>query len=291
MASTQDPVRRLRVAGEEIEFADQGDGEPILLVHGGVFSDWFLPMTHASQLAGYRLIRVRRAGFLDGTAPAAPLSFADHARHCALLLDALGLKDAHVCGHSSGALVALQLALDVPTAVRTLTLLEPAPAGDLAEPADGEAIGRLIGPAMAAAAAGDVDTAFDTFLETVGGSGGRALVERTLGTDGLQMAVGQARTLTNEVHAVTGWRFTSDDASRITQPLLLVQGGRSHELAPFAPNTIPALAAMAPHVRVVTLPGVTHLMPLQDPAGVAGLLADFIAEHVASDASNKRLDT
>jgi len=291
MASTQDPVRRLRVAGEEIEFADQADGEPILLVHGGVFSDWFLPMTHASQLAGYRLIRVRRAGFLDGTAPAAPLSFADHARHCALLLDALGLKDAHVCGHSSGALVALQLALDVPTAVRTLTLLEPAPAGDLAEPADGEAIGRLIGPAIAAAAAGDVDTAFDTFLETVGGSGGRALVERTLGVEGLQMAVAQARTLTGEVQAVTGWRFTSDDASRITQPLLLVQGGRSHELAPFAPNTIPALAAMAPQARVVTLPGVTHLMPLQDPAGVAGLLADFIAERVASDASNKWLDT
>jgi pimeloyl-ACP methyl ester carboxylesterase len=219
------------------------------------------------------------------------VSFADHARHCALLLDALGLQDAHVCGHSSGALVALQLALDAPTAVRTLTLLEPAPGGDLGEPADGEAIGRLLGPAIAAAAAGDVDTAFDTFLEAVGGSGARALVERTLGVDGLQMAVGQARTLMGEAQAVTGWRFTSDDASRITQPLLLVQGGRSHELAPFAPSTIPTLAAMAPHARVVTLPGVTHLMPLQDPAGVAALLADFIAEHLTSDASNKRLDT
>jgi hypothetical protein len=48
---------------------------------------------------------------------------------------------------------------------------------------------------------------------------------------------------------------------------------------PFAPDTIPALAAMAPHARVVTLPAVTHLMPLQDPAGVAGLLANLIAEH------------
>jgi len=291
MASTADPVRRLRVAGEDIEFADQGDGEPILFVHGGMFSDWFLPVTHASQLTGYRLIRIRRAGFLDGTAATAPLSLADHARHCAVLLDALSLKDAHVCGHSSGALVALQLALDAPTAVRTLTLLEPAPAGDLAEPADGEAIGRLIGPAIAAAAAGDVDAAFDTFLDAVGGPGSRAVVQRTLGTDGLQVAVGQARTLPSEVHAVAGWRFTSDDASRITQPLLLVQGGRSHEVAPFAPNTVPALAAMAPHARVVTLPGVTHLMPLQDPAGVAGLLANFIAEHAASRAGNEQFDT
>src|ERR671921_744142 len=128
------------------------------------------------------------------------------------VLGALGLKDVHVCGHSSGALVALQLALDVPAAVRTLTLLEPAPAGDLAEPADGEAIGRLIGPAIAAAAAGDVDTAFDTFLDAVGGPGSRALVERTLGAHGVSVAVGQARTLPSEAQAVMGWRFTSHDA-------------------------------------------------------------------------------
>jgi pimeloyl-ACP methyl ester carboxylesterase len=172
--------------------------------------------------------------------------------------------------------------------VRTLTLLEPAPAGDLAEPADGEAIGRLLGPAIGAAAAGDVDTAFDTFLDAVGGPDSRALVERTLGVDGLHVAVGQARTLTSEAHAVSTWRFTSDDASRITQPLLLVQGGSSRELAPFAPNTVPALAAMAPHARVVTLPGVTHLMPLQDPARVAALLADFIAEHPSLE--SKELD-
>jgi pimeloyl-ACP methyl ester carboxylesterase len=216
---------------------------------------------------------------------------ADHARHCALLLDALSLKNAHVCVHSSGALVALQLALDVLTAVRTLTLLEPAPAGDLAESADGEAIGRLIGPAMAAAAAGDVDAAFDTFLDAVSGPGARAVVQRRLGTDGLQMADGQARTLTGEVQAVTGWRFTSDDGSRITQLLLLVQGGWSHELAPFAPSTVPALGAMAPHAPVVTLPGVMHLMPLQDPAGVVGLLANFIAEHAASRAGNEQFDT
>ena len=49
MAIRDDQVRRLRVAGEDVEFTDQGDGEPVLLGHGGVFSDWFVPVTHVSR--------------------------------------------------------------------------------------------------------------------------------------------------------------------------------------------------------------------------------------------------
>jgi len=52
MASTQDPVRRLRVAGEDIEFADQGNGEPILLVHGGGVQRLVLARA-ADTLSGY----------------------------------------------------------------------------------------------------------------------------------------------------------------------------------------------------------------------------------------------
>lgn len=39
---------------------EQGQGAPILLIHGGVFSDWFVPILSSAALAGFRLIRVRR---------------------------------------------------------------------------------------------------------------------------------------------------------------------------------------------------------------------------------------
>jgi pimeloyl-ACP methyl ester carboxylesterase len=281
MPSTQNGVRRLRLAGEQVEVADDGDGEPVLFLHGGVFSDWFTPVAAQPRLARLRRIRMRRAGYLPGVAPTRPLSIADHARLCALLLEAVGLRSAHVCGHSAGALTAIQLALDAPQCVRSLILLEPAPAGDLATPDEMAAIGPLLGPAFGAVAAGDLDTGFDSFLAAVGGPGARELVEQQLGRDGLAVAVQQTVSLSYESQAVADWRFSAADAARIGQPMLLVDGGRSDE-APFAPRTVQALAAMVPEAEVITLPGVTHLMSLQDPAAIADLIAHFIAETGAS---------
>ena len=56
----------------------------------------------------------------------AATSIADQAAQLRSLLAQLGLRRVHLVGHSSGALIALQLALDAPQAVQTLTLLEPA---------------------------------------------------------------------------------------------------------------------------------------------------------------------
>jgi pimeloyl-ACP methyl ester carboxylesterase len=83
---------------------------------------------------------------------------------------------------------------------------------------------------------------------------------------------------------VAGWSFTAAEAARIDKPMLLVRGGRS-EQAPFAPRTVEALAAMVPHAEVVTVPGVTHLMPLQAPTVIAELIADFVGKVEAAPAS------
>jgi hypothetical protein len=48
-------------------------------------------------------------------------------------------------------------------------------------------------------------------------------------------------------------------------------------------SPLDARLSNADEARVVTLPAVTHLMPLQDPAGVADLLADILAEHPTSE--------
>src|ERR687893_666056 len=117
-------MRRLAVAGSEIEYVDGGVGDPILLIHAGVFGAWFAPLAETPELDGFRVIRVVRAGYTNGSPPSSHLSIGDHARHCAALLDALGVERAHLVAHSSGCLIALQLAMDRPAAVRSLVLLE-----------------------------------------------------------------------------------------------------------------------------------------------------------------------
>jgi pimeloyl-ACP methyl ester carboxylesterase len=277
--------RRLRLDDVEIEYRDQGGdqgaGLVILLVHGGVFSDSFLPLAGDPALAGFRRILIRRSGY-ELAPPLHQLTLADHARHCAELLRALGTGPAHVCGHSLGALVSLQLALDSPSTVNSLVLLEPAPGGELASPDDLAAIGALLGPAFAAAAEGDLETAFDTFLTGVGRPDHAQVIEAALGAQGYQRAVAQTGSLVQEAQAVASWRFSAEQARQITQPTLLVQGGRSRELARFAPQTVSRLSDMLPHAEAVVLPGVSHLMPLEDPGAVARLLAGFVARHAST---------
>src|SRR5205823_4773377 len=128
---------------------------------------------------------VRRAGYSAGPRPSTHLSIGAHAQHCAALLDALRIDPAHVVGHSSGALIALELAADRPDLVRSLFLVEPAPGGDLATPQEAELVGQLLGPLLAAAEAGDGATAFDGFMTFVCASDYRDVLETALGPEAL----------------------------------------------------------------------------------------------------------
>jgi pimeloyl-ACP methyl ester carboxylesterase len=141
-----------------IEFSDRGEGQPVLLLHAGVFADWFPALVEQPRLNGFRLVTPVRAGY-DSTrpAPAHHLTLADHARHAAAVLDDLGIAQAHVLGHSAGSLIGLQLAVDRPELVRGLVLVEPAAAPSLLPPTVPQGLRGPVDAIAATAAAGDLD--------------------------------------------------------------------------------------------------------------------------------------
>src|SRR5215210_843895 len=113
------------VNGVELEFELRGAGEPVLLIDM-LIADCFVPLLAEPSLAGrYQLIRYHKRGWVGSTHTPQPVSVADHAADAAALLDRLGMRRAHIAGHSSGASIAAQLTLDYPEKVHTLTLLEP----------------------------------------------------------------------------------------------------------------------------------------------------------------------
>ena len=113
-----------KVNGVELEYEVRGSGEPVLLI-SPVLADGFLPLLSEPALADrYQLIRYHKRGWVGSTHTPPPVSVADHAADAAALLDHLGVPRAHIAGHSSGAAVAAQLALDHPEKVHTLILLE-----------------------------------------------------------------------------------------------------------------------------------------------------------------------
>lgn len=109
-----------------VELAEEGDGPPVVVVHGtaGGF-DQGMAFAHSAVGEGFRVIAVSRFGYLRTPLPPDPSSAAQ-ADVLAAALDTLGISRAAVVGVSAGAHPAAQLALRHPGKVEALALVVPA---------------------------------------------------------------------------------------------------------------------------------------------------------------------
>ncbi|GAA3080554.1 alpha/beta hydrolase [Pseudonocardia yunnanensis] len=266
-------VHQLEFPDAGIAFWESGTGEPLLLVHGGLCADWFLPV--ARELQGYRVVRTHRAGYGRSRNLTGTLTVLDHARHCAEALRSLRIERAHVVGHSSGASVALQMAVTHPELVRSLVLIEPARPHAPDEPPV-PAMPR----AMNAVAGGRFDDGFDLFLRATCGPGYREAFVRQLGPDGLAEAMGSsAYFFGHDLPALSEWTFGIREIAAVRQPVLLVDGAESVYFTAAYSQRNRALACELPNADHVCVPGVTHAMPLQDPVAVARTIEGFVRRY------------
>ena len=88
------------VNGVTLEYDVQGDGEPVVLVHGGLLADENAPLMREPALTdGYRVINYHRRGFAGSSRPPGRATIGDQAADLRALLDHLGVERAHV-GHA-----------------------------------------------------------------------------------------------------------------------------------------------------------------------------------------------
>jgi pimeloyl-ACP methyl ester carboxylesterase len=269
-------MERAAVDGLQLEYELRGSGDPVVLIHWGVCAAWAHPLMEEAALADrYRLLSYHRAGFAGSDRIQGPISIAEHAAHCALLMRRLGIERAHIVGHSSSAVIALQLALDFPDAVHTLALMEPArPVPPTDEQA--EFVRDVVAPAVQRYREGDKTGAVDTWARGVFGSDYRGPLEQ--GLPGVfEQAVADADAFfAHELPALQQWSFTREDASRVTHPVLLVLGQNT---AATFPERLQLLLSWLPNADLFELPDATHLLHLQHPRGMAEALASFYARH------------
>ena len=263
------------VNGVELEYEVTGAGEPVLLV-SPVVADGFLPLVAEPALADrYQLIRYHKRGWVGSTHTPPPVSIADHAADAAALLDHLGLRPVHIAGHSSGAAVAVQLALDHPEYVHTLMLLELS----LFSVPSGEAFFTQAEPAFEAYASGDHAGALAIFMSAVSGlewTRCRALLEENV-PGAVAQAIKDADTFFGvELPALTEWAFGAEQAARLDRPVLSVLGS---ETQPLWVEVAEFLRAALPQVDEFTVDGVGHLLYIQRPEPVARAMAEFLARY------------
>jgi len=243
-------MQRFRHDGVEIAFLDEGEGEPIVLVHGfasnaavnWVHPGWVATLTKAG----------RRALALDNRGHGASSKLYDPAAyHTSLmagdvraLLDHLELGTADVMGYSMGARIGAFLALAHPERVRSAIF-----GGLGSHLVEGVGLPPAIADAMEAPALAAIEDSFGRMF--------RAFAEQTK-SDLPALAAcirGSRQTLTRE------------QVASIRAPLLVAVGTRD-----FIAGSAHDLAALIPGAQALDIPGRDHMLAVGDKVFKQGVL-------------------
>jgi pimeloyl-ACP methyl ester carboxylesterase len=239
----------------EIAYLDEGEGEPIILVHGFASSknvNWVYP-TWVSELRknGRRVIALDNRGHGDSAKLYEPAQYSipTMAGDVLALMDHLGIPQADIMGYSMGGRMTAWLGLNEPQRLRS-AILGGIGIGGLIE---GTGPGESVADALEAPSLDDVsDPVGRTF---------RAFADQTRSD---RAALAACLRGTREL-------MTTDEAARIGVPVLIAVG--SNDEVAGSPS---ALGAVIPGSQVLDIPGRDHMRAVGDKVYKAGVL-DFLS--------------
>jgi pimeloyl-ACP methyl ester carboxylesterase len=257
-----------------------GSGPPIVLVHGMVNSSRHWQDVALRLASRYTVIAPDLIGHGDSATPRGDYSLGAHAASIRDLLAVIGVDRATFVGHSLGGGVVLQFFYQFPQRVERLALVS---AGGL---------GRDVSPLLRTAALPGVKAllaagAHPRVLNAIRATGTRmrergspkgvyleavARALRPLERPGAREAFLQTL---RSVIDVRGQRVSARDRLYILGgfPTLVVWGERDHTIP--VEHGLDAHAAI-PGSRFETLPRAAHFPHLEDPAGLAAVLQDWM---------------
>ena len=267
--------------GHEVIYRMAGSGPPVVLIHGMINSSrhW---REVAEQLAvDHTVIAPDLIGHGDSATPRGDYSIGAHAAAIRDLLAALEVRSATVVGHSLGGGVAMQFFWQFPERVERLVLISSGGLGPDVSPLLRVAALPGASPALALAARPRVVNAISSLADALERRGSERAVYANAIARALRPLQGEGarRAFLQTLRAVIdvrGQRVSAVDRLYLLGPVpsLIVWGERD--------RTIPlehgrAAHEAIPHSQFATLPRAAHFPHIEDPDGLADVLAEFLA--------------
>lgn len=120
-------LRRVELPGATVNYAEIGEGEPILFVHGlaGCWQNWLENLPHFGR--GHRAIALDLPGFGESPMPSWPIEMPAYGRLINDFCEKLGIdRVAAMVGNSMGGLVATEATIEQPQRFERLVLVSAA---------------------------------------------------------------------------------------------------------------------------------------------------------------------
>jgi pimeloyl-ACP methyl ester carboxylesterase len=233
-----------------------------------------VPVIEQTGIAeNFQIVHYRRRGYAGSSRAPAGMTMQGWAGDCIALLNHLGIASAHVAGHSFGAGIALQMAIDAPGRVRKLALLEP-PLGSLVP--SGEQFTEWMAPVREIYDSGDKTAATDMILAGTYGQDYRRFTDCALPAGAFDRAVSDIDTFFQvELGAMQHWNITAEDLKDIRQPVLSMRGS---DTLPVFFEVADLLRQWIPEIDTVSIPRASQDLPGRNPAAVATALVEFFTK-------------
>tara|TARA_R110002072_G_scaffold302603_1_gene486636 strand:+ start:91925 stop:92725 length:801 start_codon:yes stop_codon:yes gene_type:complete len=263
-------MKKVTVNGITLAVHDEGNGPPILFVHG-------FPLSHSmwrSQLeafaADHRVIAPDLRGFGESDVTEGTVTMAQHADDLVALLDELNVDEPVVlCGLSMGGYIAWQFQQKFPERLRALILCDTRAIADTPDGIENRkrlakmvvengsaAVASAMLPNLFSPATGDRDqSVIDELRQTITATSPQGIAAASLG----MAARPDVTTL----------------LPGIATPSLLIVG---EDDGISTPDEMRTIAAEMPNAAIFEVPDAGHMSPLENPKAVNMVIQQFLTD-------------
>ena len=271
------PLRWLDIGDTQLAYVDQGQGVPVVFVHGGG-GDWrtwepLRPLIAPRHRFVAYSRRYHHPNPSDGGG--APYTVPAQAEDLIAFVERLGAGPVHAVGGSYGGRVVLEAAVQRPALFRTVTTSEPF----ITPPADSQAMAAARALADALGRIALPLRQGDTLGATV-----QLVIAVTGDPDGWERLSPEARQrfLDNQAawlplaRAGTLPETSVEALRRLPMPVLVMQG--EHTVPGFRLTNDRLMQCLPPTARRTVIPGAPHMWYPANPAAGAQAILDFIGQ-------------